>query len=37
MMCLIFFQFVDEKLSKKILDQARRQQADLEEEHGTAR
>lgn len=30
-------EYVDEKLSRKILDQARQQQAELEEEHGTAR
>lgn len=29
-----FYQFVDEKLSKKILAQARRQGEDLEREHG---
>lgn len=30
-------QFVDDKLSKKILDQARQQQEELEENHGAKR
>ena len=33
--CILLFQYVEEKLSKKILDQARLQQNELEEEYGT--
>jgi len=31
---LLYFQYVDEKLSRKILEQARKQQEELQEEYG---
>ena len=37
MLLLYFLQFVDDKLSRKILAQARMQQEELEEQHGVSR